>query len=257
MISLDEALAIVCAEARPLGTEAVPVIEARRRTLAEPVIAGVDSPPADVSAMDGYALRDAELADGRTRFAVAGESFPGAGFAGAAGPGECVRIFTGAPIPQGLDRVVIQENVRRDGDVAVIETMPSASRHIRARGSDFTTGEILLKAGRLLDARALVAAAGADLDTVTVWRRPQIAVLGTGDEVVEPGRAKTTPGAIPESLSPGVAALAADWGGALAVRYRLRDDPALIERVAAEALESADLLVVTGGASVGEKDFAK
>jgi len=257
LISLDEALAIVCAEARPLGTEPVPVIEARRRTLAEPVIAEVDSPPADVSAMDGYALRDAELADGRMRFTVAGESFPAAGFAGTAGPGECVRIFTGAPIPQGLDRVVIQENVRRDGDVAVIETMPSASRHIRTRGSDFTTGEILLKAGRLLDARALVAAAGADLDTVTVWRRPQISVLGTGDELVEPGRAKAKPGAIPESLSPGVAALAADWGGALAARYRLRDDPAVIEAAAAEALEQTDLVVVTGGASVGEKDFAK
>jgi molybdopterin molybdotransferase len=253
VIGFDEAAALVAEAAKPLGTERVGLANAKGRVLAAPVVAEVDAPPADVSAMDGYAVRDRDLPG---RLAVAGESFPGRGFAGAIGPGRCVRIFTGAPVPAGADRVVIQEEVRREGETAWFES-PGAARHIRTRGSDFSRGDLLVEAGRLLDGRALVAAAGADLAEVEVWRRPRLIVLGTGDELVEPGTARATPGAIPESVSLGVAAFAEDWGAEVVARKRLGDELPALVREAAEALERADVVVVTGGASVGERDHAK
>jgi molybdopterin molybdotransferase len=253
VISFDEAAALVAEAARPLGTERVWLGEAKRRVLAAPVAALVDSPPCDVSAMDGYAVRDADL-PGPLR--VAGESFPGRGYGAPVGAGQCVRIFTGAPVPECADRIVIQEEVRREGETAFFES-PAPARHIRERGSDFACGDLLLEAGRLLDARALVAAAGADLAEVEVWRRPRLVIIGTGDELAEPGTARATPGAIPESLSIGVAAFAEDWGAEVVARKRLADDLPTLEREAALALEIADVVVVTGGASVGERDYAK
>jgi molybdopterin molybdotransferase len=252
VIGFDEALALVADAAKPLGRERVEIGRAGGRVLAESVRAQVDSPLCDVSAMDGYAVRDADLPG---RLPVAGESLPG-GSAGALAPGRSARIFTGAPVPEGADRVVIQEEVRREGDLAIFEA-PGPARHIRKRASDFASGEILLEAGRLLDPRALVAAAAADLGEVEAWRRPRLIVLGTGDELAAPGSARTTPGAIPESVSLGVAALAETWGAEIIGRRRLKDDLPIMERAAEEALDAADLVVVTGGASVGERDFAK
>lgn len=252
MIGFDEALALVAGVATPLGAQSVPLAQAKGRVLAAPVIAMVDSPPADVSAMDGYAVREADLPG---RLDVAGESFPGGG-ARALGPGQCIRIFTGGPIPAGADRVVIQEDVTREGGIATFGA-PGPARHIRKRASDFARGQMLLAAGTPVDARGLVAAAGADLGALDVWRRPTLVILGTGDELAEPGTARDRPGAIPESLSLGVAALAQDMGAEIVGRRRLRDDLPSMEEAAAEALAEADLVVVTGGASVGEKDFAK
>jgi molybdopterin molybdotransferase len=168
-----------------------------------------------------------------------------------------VRIFTGAPVPQGADRVVIQEIVRREGEEVLLEGEVGAGRHIRRRGSDFVAGQTLLSSGRKLDARALVAAAGADVGEVQVWRRPDVAVLGTGDELAEPGKARLTPGSIPESVSLGVAALVEQYGGRCLSRRRLPDDPLALREAAAAALAQADLVVMTGGASVGDKDYAK
>ncbi|HKT13771.1 MAG TPA: molybdopterin molybdotransferase MoeA [Allosphingosinicella sp.] len=257
MISFDEAFAIVAAQARPLGAEPVPIFAAYGRILAEPVTALVDSPPADVSAMDGYAVRDAEIAAGRRRFRIAGRSFAGAGFAGSAEAGDCVRIFTGAPLPAGFDRVVIQENVACEGDLASIVEPVSAAGHVRPRGSDFKAGDTLLETGRVVHSRAIVAAAGADRAALIMWRRPRLAVIGTGDELAEPGQARARPGSIPESLSLGIAALAQEWGAETIACHRLPDDLARIAAAAAEALGQADVVVVTGGASVGEKDYAK
>jgi molybdopterin molybdotransferase len=233
MISFDEALRLVAQVARPLGRERVAIADAAGRVLAQPVTAMVDSPPADGSAMDGYAVRDADL-PGRLR--VIGESFAGRGFDGALVPGTCVRIFTGAPLPAGADRVVIQEVVARDGDDAIITDPPGPAHHIRRRGSDFRADDVLLEAGRRLGPRQLVAAAAADLGEVEVWRQPTLLVLGTGDELAPPGEARSRPGTIPESISCGIEAM---------------------ERAAREALDQADLVVVTGGASVGDRDFAK
>jgi molybdopterin molybdotransferase len=254
VITFDEAVRLIGEAARPLGPERVTIAEAAGRILAAPVVAMVDAPPADCSAMDGYAVDDADL-PGRLR--IIGESFAGVGFDGALAPGTAVRIFTGAVVPPGATRVVIQEMVERDGGDAIIAAPPGKARHIRQRGSDFHRGDVLLEPGRRLDPRALVAAAGADAPEIEVWRRPRLMVLGTGDELAPPGEARSRPGAIPESVSYGVAALAEQWGGHSLGTRRLADDLPAMERAAAEALAEADLVVVTGGASVGEKDFAR
>jgi molybdopterin molybdotransferase len=257
VISFDQAAAIISNAARPLGNERVPIGEAHRRVLAEPVVARVDSPPSDVSAMDGYAVREEDLQQLPARLRVIGESFAGSNFGSGVSHGSCVRIFTGAPVPKGAGRVVIQEVVRREDDVAIIGEHPGAAKHIRMRGSDFQVGDLLIEAGTRLGYRELVAAAGADLSDVVVWQRPTALILGTGDELATPGSAAGKPGAIPESVSFGVAALAEDWGASVSERIHLPDDLKAMELAAARALELADLIVVTGGASVGERDFAK
>lgn len=257
MISFDQAAIIVADAAKPLGSEWVAISEAHRRVLAEPAVAWVDSPPSDVSAMDGYAVREEDLLSLPARLRVIGESFAGAGFQGGVSPGCCVRIFTGAPVPGDADRVVIQEMVRREADIAVIDEHPGAAKHIRGLGSDFRQGARLVEPGTRLGYRQLVAAAGADLAEVKVWRRPALVILGTGDELAAPGSAAAKAGAIPESVSFGVAALAEQWGASILDRIRLPDDLTAMEQAAAHALDQADLVVVTGGASVGEKDFAK
>jgi molybdopterin molybdotransferase len=254
MISFNEAIRLVSEAALPIGSEKVAIADAAGRRLASPVVAMIDSPPTDVSAMDGYAVRDSDL-PGSVR--VIGESFAGNGFAGGIEPGTGVRIFTGAAVPAGADRVVIQEVVIRDGETARIDEVPGASRHIRRQGSDFRAADRLLQAGRRLDARAMVAAAGADIAQVEVWRRPKVIILGTGDELAPPGEARQRPGAIPESVSFGVAALIDQYGGRNVETRRIADDLPAMQREAVEAARQADLVVVTGGASVGEKDFAK
>lgn len=257
MISFNEAAALVEATAAPLGTEKVDLAMAAGRVLAEAVHARVDSPRCNVSAMDGYAVRNADLHVLPARLSIVSESFAGSPCDVEVGEGECVRIFTGAAVPEGADRVVIQENVRRDGDTAIIDEAPGHARHIRQRGGDFERGDLLLGPGQLLHPRAVVAAAGADVRELAVFEKPQVSILSTGDELVGPGAAATTAGAIPESVSFGVAALAEQWGGSVVGRSRLPDSLAEMEAGAAQAIEDADLVVVTGGASVGERDFAK
>jgi molybdopterin molybdotransferase len=256
MISFDEASELVAGVAHPLGREAVALAAAQGRVLAAPIIAQVSSPARDVSAMDGYAVRDNDVRDLPVRLPIVGESFAGRGHAGALPPAATIRIFTGASVPDGAERVVIQENVRREGDDAIVLTLGS-SRNIRTAGSDFAAGEQLLAAGALLNPRALVAAAAADLAEVEVFRRPRVRLLATGDELAAPGTARDRPEAIPESVSLGVAALAREWGGETAEPVRLADDLSLLKQAATAAVAGLDLLVVTGGASVGERDFAK
>lgn len=257
MISFDEAVELVGRTATPSGTETVEIGKAAGRVLASPVIAHIESPRADVSAMDGYAVRETDLASFPARLELAGESFAGAGWGGELKPGQCVRIFTGAPVPAGADRVVIQENVRREGGIAIIDEHPGKARHVRRRGGDFENGDELLPAGRLLDPRAIVAAAAADVAEVEVFTKPRVHLLSTGDELAEPGTAAQLRDAIPESVSFGIAALAREWGARIIGRTRLRDDLPAMEHAAAALVEDADVVIVTGGASVGEKDFAK
>jgi len=254
VIPFDEAVRRVTAVARPIGRESVPIGRAAGRVLAAPVVAMIDSPRADCSAMDGYAVRDADL-PGALR--LIGESSAGSDFQGVVEPGTCVRIFTGARVPAGADRVVIQEAAGRDGETLSVADLPGPARHIRPAGSDFRAGDVLLEAGRRLDPRALAAAAGGDVAEVETWRAPAVWVLASGDELAPPGEASGSPGAIPDSVSFAVAALAEMWGGRTLASRRLADDLPAMERAAGEALEQADLIVVTGGASVGEKDHAK
>lgn len=257
MISFDEAIGMIRAVAKPIGVETVALDQAAARVLSAPVVARIDSPRADVSAMDGYAVRDADVANPPARLDVVGESAAGAGWSGPVSPGTCVRIFTGAPVPAGADRVVIQENVAREGDAAIFTKAPGPARHIRSRGSDFSAGDQLLPAGRNLDARAMVAAAGADVATVEVYRRPRLHILSTGDELAEPGTARERANAVPDSVSLAVAILAEQWGASCVGRTRLSDELSLMHDAAAGAVDSADIVVVTGGASIGERDFAK
>ena len=257
MISFDEALELVRSVAEPLGSETVAVVEAAGRVIAMPVVAQIDSPRSDVSAMDGYAVRSEDLARLPAALKISGQSFAGAGWHGEVDSGACVRIFTGAPLPAGADRVVMQETVRREGDLAIIEEPQGTALHIRRCGSDFAAGEELVAVGRLLDPRTIVAAVGADLAELQVYRRPRLIILSTGDELAEPGTARAKVDAIPESVSFGVAALACQWGADCIGRTRLRDDLASMQSAATSAIDAADIIVVTGGASVGEKDFAK
>lgn len=257
MISFDEALDRLVEFAKPLGAELVALADAHGRILAEPVIAAVDSPPANVSAMDGYAVIEADLQTLPQRLMVASEIFAGTGDAGRIKAGECARIFTGAPVPAGADRVIVQEVVSREADVALFDQPLSPARHIRQRGGDFTAGTILLPAGTRLGPRQMVAAAGADQAALRCIRRPRVQLLATGDELAEPGTARDRCGAIPESVSFGIDALIRQWGGDVVARHRLTDRLEEMEAVARTAVDDADLVVVTGGASVGEKDFAK
>jgi molybdopterin molybdotransferase len=257
MIGFDEAIELVRSVAKPLGTERIALADAAGRVLARPVIAQIDSPRSDVSAMDGYAVRGDDVVHLPASLAISGESFAGSGWNQPVAPGACVRIFTGAPVPAGADRVIIQENVRLDGDRVIVEERPDTARYIRRCGSDFKAGDELLAEGRILDARATVAAAAADVAEIDVFRRPRLHILSTGDELAQPGSAKTKAGAIPESVSFGIAALAEHWGGEVRGRTLLPDDLPIMQSGAQAALEQSDIVVVTGGASVGEKDFAK
>lgn len=256
MIGFDEATGIIAALAKPRAAETVALGNAAGRVLAAPVIARIAAPVADVSAMDGYALREADLAPDAA-FKVIGESFPGAGFIGPIGAGQAVRIFTGAPVPAGADRVVVQELAVREGDTVRFSEMPGKGTHIRRKGCDFTEGATLLEAGMRLTPGALVAAAGADRAALEVWQHPRLFIVSTGDELVPPGMAAERPGTIPESVSPGVAALAAEWGGKVVGTRHLTDNLAGMQAAAAEIAGLADVIIVTGGASVGERDFSR
>jgi molybdopterin molybdotransferase len=257
VIDFDEAARLTLGLAQPLGTQRVRLHEAHDRILAAPVRAVSDSPLAAVSSMDGWAVREADLSALPTRLRIAGEARPGMGAGQSISPGECFRLFTGAAIPDGTDRVIIQEIVRREGDEAVFERPADGPRFIRARGSDFREGDVLLDLGVRLTPQALTAAAAADWAEVEVFTRPRVQILCTGDELAEPGHAHETPGAIPDSASLAVAALARVWGADVVSRQRLKDDLRSMIPIAAEALKDADVVVVIGGASVGEHDFAK
>lgn len=256
MIGFDEALALTLSAAQPLGEENVPLARARGRTLARDICARIDSPRCAVSAMDGYAVRDSDCHD-QAQWQVIGTSAAGQAFNGAVGPGQAVRIFTGAPVPHGADRVLVQEIISRTGDSATLSGAWGEPRHIRAQASDFAAGDTLLKQGSYLHARALVAAAASDRADVSVWRQPRVALLGTGDELAAPGTAHLSPYAIPESLSFGLGAFVEQWGGVIGGQMLCPDQPDKITAAAQSLLGTADLLVMTGGASVGERDYAR
>jgi len=257
VIDFDEAVSLILNAARPLGNETVRLELAGERVLSQDLYARGDAPRTAVSAMDGYAVRDADLTTLPVRLPIAEVAFAGRADVPVLPPRCCARVFTGGPVPHGADRVVVQEIVGRDGDDALIEIRPGEGRHIRAAGSDFQAGEVLLPAGTVLGFRAMVAAAAADVATLSVVRRPRVVILGTGDELAEPGQAIETPGSVPESVSFGVATLACQYGAEVIARRRLADAPDRLEAAARQALDEADLIVVTGGASVGEKDFAR
>jgi molybdopterin molybdotransferase len=252
LASVAEARVHMLEAMAPLVCESVALDQALGRMLAAPVTAVRDQPPFAASEMDGYAVRATDT-PGRLR--LIGESAAGHGFAGLCGKGEAIRISTGAALPDGADAVVIQENVRRDG-VTIEVPQATSGQHIRPRGLDFRAGARLLETGTRLDGIALALAAAAGAALLPVARRPRVAILSGGDELAEPG-ANPGPFQIFDSATRGVAALVQDWG-ATAQRLALqKDSEADIARAAEEALAHSDLLLLIGGASVGDHDHAR
>ncbi len=257
LLPVDQALARILDGVAPLSAETVGIADAAGRTLAAPLAATRTQPPFPASAMDGYAVRAADAAAVPARLRVTGTSAAGHRFAGSVGPGEAVRIFTGAPVPDGADAVVIQEDCDAAGDAVVLRESAVVGRHIRRAGLDFAEGQVLLAGGRRLDARALGLAAAMGHGTLAVRRRPRVAILATGDELVAPGVAPG-PDQIVVSNSYAVAALARDAGAeAVDLGIATDDFPALERAIQAARDTRADVLVTTGGASVGDHDLVQ
>jgi len=251
-LSVAEALDRVTKGLAPLEAERVALGEASGRVLAEDVAAQLTQPPFDASAMDGYAVRAADVAALPATLRVIGRSAAGAGFRGRVGPGEAVRIFTGAPVPEGADFIVIQENAEEaPGSVIVREA--AGGSFIRPRGQDFSEGDILLTAGTRLGPRELMLAAAMNRADLPVRRKPRVAILATGNEVVPPG-SELAADQIVSSVPIGLAALIARHGGEAMPLGIARDEPESIVTLA-RAGSAADILVTIGGASVGEYDL--
>ncbi|WP_439527496.1 molybdopterin molybdotransferase MoeA [Pannonibacter sp.] len=257
LMPVEDARAKLLAGVEPLGREQVPLKAANGRVLAESLAARRTQPPFPASAMDGYALRAADAASAGVALAIIGEAPAGHHFAGNVGYGEAVRIFTGAPVPAGADAILIQENAVRTGDRLTVQEPVQPGQFVRPAGLDFREGEVLLRAGESLDYKALALAAAMNHADLPVWRKPLVAIIATGDELVPPG---CTPGPdqIIASNHCGVAALVEDCGGVPLDLGIAADDPAAIALKVREGLAAqADVLVTLGGASVGDHDLVQ
>jgi len=257
LMSVAEALARVLAEAAPLPSEQAALADAHGRVLAADVAALRTQPPADVSAMDGYAVRTVDVAQVPARLKLVGEVAAGHPFEGAVGAGEAARIFTGGVIPPGADTIVIQENTARDGETVIVKAGAGKGKHVRIAGLDFERGVTLLAKGHRLTDRDLALAAAMNHPRLPVHRRPKLAVLATGDELVMPG---STPGFGEIVYSNGYATMAlARREGCETVDLGIAPDR--LEETAAAVRRArdlgADILVTSGGASVGDYDLVQ
>lgn len=250
LLAVDEARARMLADVAVLDTEAVALKSAIGRVLAEDVTAVRDQPPFDASAMDGWALRSA---DAPGALLIAGESAAGHGYAGELQPGQAVRIFTGAAVPKGADTIVIQEDATRDGERVTVPASPPGSS-IRLAGGDFRAGQALLTRGTRIDPWRLSLAASAGRAEVLVHARPRVAIVSTGEEIVE-APAAPGPYQIYDSGAPALAAMVEAWGGLPTKLKPVRDElDAVIEAL---RTADADLVVTVGGASVGDHDLVR
>lgn len=257
LMPVSDALAAVLAGAEPLHEEMVSLDEAYHRVLSHDVAAQRTQPPQAMSAMDGYAVRAADAATIDSRLTVIGEVAAGRPFAGTVGAGEAVRIFTGGVVPDGTDTVVIQEDTIADGKCVTVKEAAIPGRHIRPAGVDFREGDVLLRKGTRLTERDLALAAGMNHPRLAVCRRPKVAILATGDELVMPG------------TTPGHGQIVYSNGYALHALARSEGADTIDLGVAADTLEAtsagirraresgADILITTGGASVGDHDLVQ
>lgn len=256
LLPYDEAFARITSAVRSLDPEMLALDDAVGHILAEDMASSIDVPQRALSAMDGFAVRDRDLLHLPVSLPIAARCFPGD--AGMAMPdGGCVAVFTGSPVPAGADRVIVQERVVCENGAIRLAEPPPVSRNIRAIASDVRRGQVIMKAGTLIGPLALVALAGCDRGHVPVVRRPRLAILSTGDELVPVGTARDSPRGVPQSLSAGLAALARQWGAGTVRHGHLPDRAEAVRHGIAEALAEADCVVVIGGASVGERDFAR
>lgn len=255
MLSIEQALDRIRSSIKPLGSEEIFISDALGRVLAEDVVATLSHPPQAVSAMDGYAVRAADISQVPATLTQIGEAAAGHVFTGTVGPGQCTRIFTGGGLPDGADSVVIQEDTTVDGDQVTMTEAPKPGAWVRAEGLDFAKGRTLLSSGRLLSARDLGVAAAAGATWIRVRRKPRVAVLSTGDEIVMPG-APIRPDQIVSSNSVALVAYA-DVMGADATSIGIAADTPESLRARLKDAAGYDLLVTSGGASVGDHDLVQ
>lgn len=250
LMPVEEARARILSNVKPLPPENVPLALALGRVLAKPLSAERDQPPFNSSAMDGYAVRSE---DNTTELTVIGTSAAGHAFNGKLKAGQAIRIFTGAPVPATADAVVIQENTTATGKIVSILQSSRVGQNIRPRGLDFRKGETLLPAAIRLNARDIGLAAAMNCDILSVRKKPVVAVIATGDELVLPGR-KPRADQIVSSNSNALVAMAESFGAKVINGGIVRDDLKATERAILK-MAKADIIVTTGGASVGDHDF--
>src|SRR3954451_21012277 len=255
MISVKEALARLMAPLAPVPPEQVSIADAVGRVLAEDVASRRTQPTFAVSAMDGYAVRAEDVANVPVTLRIVAEIPAGAGFGGRLGPGEAARIFTGAPLPDGADTIVIQEDTERSGDRVEVREGAPRGRYVRPAGLDFAEGDVLLRAPRRLTPRDIGLAAAMNRPWLFVHRRPRVAILSTGDEIVMPGD-PIGPHQIVSSNALALSAFVTASGGVPVLVGNAPDDPEALRHIAAAAA-GVDLFVTTGGVSVGEHDLVR
>jgi molybdopterin molybdotransferase len=257
LLPVAGALEKILAGVSPLPVVEMPLSQALSRVLARDLAARRTQPPAAVSAMDGYAVRGADVAKAPVTLDVIGEAAAGRPFAGVIGPGQATRIFTGGVMPEGSDTVVIQEHTGRDGDRVTVKSVTEMGRNVRREGIDFRAGDTLLTKGTRLTDRALMLAAAMNYPTVPVHRPPRVAVLGTGDELVMPGN-EPGPGEIVYSNGYALAALARTAGAEVTELDIARDQiDDIAQKIRAAREQGADVLLISGGASVGDHDLVQ
>jgi molybdopterin molybdotransferase len=257
LMPVSEALARLLEGVGLSPTDMVSLDQANGRVLAADLAATRTQPPFAASAMDGYAVRSDDVATAPATLKVIGEAPAGHGFAGILAPGQAVRIFTGAPLPEGADTILIQEDTTRDGDLVTAQASPAKGLYVRPAGLDFNTGDVLINAGKRLSYRDIALAAAMNHAEIPVRKRPVVAILATGDELVRPGM-DPGPDQIIASNHAGVAALVEDCGGVALDLGISPDDPEIMAGFVRKAIEAdADILVTLGGASVGDHDLVQ
>src|SRR5215207_202884 len=257
LIDHREAVSLVLENAQRLPVENVPLVNARGLALAEDVRARFDSPPFDNSAVDGYALRSTDATEVGRIFRVVDEAPAGRPAAKSVGQGEAIKIFTGGVIPRGADAVVMVENTSGWGEEFELKKAATPAQNVRGSGEDVREGDVILRAGTEIGPPEIALAATQGYGTLPVYRRPEVVVLSTGTELVEPGERELEPGEIYDSNSFAVMAQVHEVGARARRVSAASDDAAAIRDAVGEALRTADVVVTSGGVSVGEKDLVK
>jgi molybdopterin molybdotransferase len=255
-VSIEEARAAVLEHARVLDAEEVYLDDALGRALAADASAPNDVPPFAASAMDGYAIRAADTIDGSARLEVIGEAKAGKGAGVTVRRGAAVRISTGAPVPDGADAIVPQELTSGDGASVAIDRQIAIGYNVRPAGEDIRAGQLVVPAGSLLGPAELGVLASMNIPRPSVVRRPRVAIAGTGDELTDPGK-PLKPGAIRDSNGPALGGAVHRAGGELTTRVRVGDDLDATVAVLGAALRDVDMLITTGGVSVGPHDHVR
>ena len=255
MISVAEALQRILDGVHRMPTENISLAAGHGRVLAKDVTARLTQPPTDVSAMDGYAVRAEDVAHVPATLTQIGESAAGSAFRGTVGPGQTTRIFTGAPMPDGADTIVIQEDTEVSGDQVTMKESSAKGRYVRPAGLDFQFGDVGVTANRVLSARDVGLAAAMNVPWLTVTRRPRIALLATGDEIVRPGEPVGPNQIISSNTIALMGLIKAAGGEAIDLGIASDDEDSL--RALASGARGADMLVTLGGASVGDHDLVR